>query len=843
MLDIKDIAASQAWESNAAFARLGSSSRGLNAADASRRMREYGPNEIRGKRKLHPLEIFVSKFKNPILIVLLFAAAVSYVLGTKFSAYVIIVMVFLSAAIDFVNTYKSARAAEMLKEKVKVRVAAQRDGERKELPIADLVPGDIVFLSAGNIIPADCYVFEEKDLFVNEAALTGESVPVEKNRGSQGESRIVYMGTSVVSGVGTALVVLTGSRTRYGQIAAKMTQGEPESAFEKELKKFSFFIFVTTIILVGAILFLNILTSGKDYMETFLFAVAIAVGIAPEMLPMILTANLSKGALAMEKKGVIVKKLSAIHDFGSIDVLCTDKTGTLTEDKITLVKCLDLGGSDSADVLRWGFASSTFGSGVQSAMDNAIRAKRDEVSVAGWEKSDEIPFDYERRRGSVVVRVAQSEQDVLVTKGAPEEVIDICVTYGKEEFPMDEAAKQRAHALYESLSSEGYRVLGLALKKEPRKDSGTYGKADEKEMTLLGFLAFLDPPKKSAADTLKKMRSHGVEIKIITGDNHLVTKRIAQELGLPVSGMFTGQEVEAMGDTELSRAVLSANVFTRVTPEQKERIINAVRKNGHVVGYLGDGVNDILSLQAADVGISVDNAVDMAKDTADIILLQKGLEQIIQGVVEGRRTFANVFKYLMMALSSNFGNMVSMPVASLFLPFLPMAPSQILLNNFLYDMSQLSIPLDKVDAEFLKKPKKFDIAFLRSFMMIFGPISSIFDIATFYILFSVWHLPQALFQAGWFMESIASQTLVVMSIRSRTFFMKSRPGLALAVSCVAVVVVAWVIPFSSLGSVFGFGKMAPSHLAGLAAIVVSYIAVVEIVKGIFYKKFGNLIEK
>jgi Mg2+-importing ATPase len=833
------------------FRNLETSRAGLSSAEAARRFKKYGPNEFAEKKRIRPAFILFSKFKNPLLLLLLVAAAVSISLGSVFEGGVIIVIVLGSAAIDFFNTYKSAKAAESLQEKVNITAAVMRDGEIKERKIQDIVPGDIFALAAGDLVPADGMLFEAKDLFLNESVLTGESMPVEKTALRSGQGTVL-MEASVVSGEGLAVAVATGARTKIGSIAHKLESPSVPTEFEKNLKDFSIFIFRTTLFLVLAVILLNIFFLKRDMLQVFLFAVAIAVGLTPELLPLIVTSNLSKGALAMSKNGVIVKKLAAIHNFGSVDVLCTDKTGTLTEDRIALVRCVDGFGEDSASALFWGQLSSTHRTGVRGVLDKAIAEYR-KVDLSGWEKVDEIPFDAVRRFESVIVK--KGSETVMITKGAPEEILknakSYCLSPGVSSKKIIEVGSEKdlvpkmrseMMAIYNGLSSDGFRVLGIAVKNVPLKIV-SYEKKDENDFSFVGFLAFLDPPKKSVKATLEKMETHHVAMKIITGDNFLVTKKIAEEIGLVVQGAFTGEEIAKMDEAVLQKNVELANIFTRVAPEDKEHIIRALRANGHVVAYLGDGVNDVLSIKAADVGISVNNAVDVAKETADIILLRKGLGEIIDGIVEGRKTFANTFKYLMMALSSNFGNMFSMPIASLFLPFLPMTAPQILLNNFLYDSSQLAIPFDNVDPSFLTRPKKFDIGFMKKFMIIFGPLSSCFDAITFVAMGLVFHFAAAGFQTGWFLESIATQTFVVMIVRMRGDFWKNRPAVALILSSLGAVVVAWIVPYTPFGAMLGFMHLGIVPIACIACIVVVYLFSVELVKKYFYRKYGGLIEK
>jgi Mg2+-importing ATPase len=813
------------------FRTLKSSGGGLSHAEAVRRLKQYGRNEFAERKRLRPLFIFFSKFKSPLLLLLIAAAIISGALGSRFEAGIILVIVFVSALIDFINTYRSARAAEALQEKVTITAAVSRGGAFEERNMREIVPGDVIALGAGDLVPADSVLLEAKDFFVNESVLTGESLPVEKAVERPG-GRAIYLGTSVVSGKGLAVVAVTGFATKVGGLAGKLARPEEPSEFERNLKDFSLFIFRITLFLVLAMILLNTIFLHRDLLQIFLFAVAIAVGLTPELLPLIVTSNLAKGAIAMSKGGVIVKKLAAIHNFGSVDILCTDKTGTLTEDRIVLMKSVDASGKESEAPFFWGYVSSAHQTGLASVLDKAIEAHK-KLDVSAWEKVDEIPFDHERRFGSVVVK--GREKTILVTKGAPEGIL-------KRMAKIPLALRAKIDVEYEKLSVEGFRVLAVATREVPFRRT-PYTKSDEKDLIFVGFLAFLDPPKKTAKATLQRMAAHHVGIKIITGDNFLVTRHIAGEIGFAIKGMITGNEIAKLDEHRLRTKVEAANVFVRTTPEEKERIIWALRKNGHVVAYLGDGVNDVLALKEADVGISVQNAVDIAKETADLILLRRGLGEIIEGIIEGRRTFANTFKYLMMALSSNFGNMFSMPIASIFLPFFPMTAPQILLNNFLYDSSQVAIPFDRVDADFLARPKKFNLDFMKKFMILFGPLSSCFDFVTFGVLFWVLGATGGTFQTGWFLESIATQTLVVMVIRSRAAFSKSRPAWELILFSVVAVAAGWLVPYSHLGPPLGFVRFGPFGLSLIALIVVAYLFAVEIAKKYFYRKYGDLIER
>ena len=843
-----DLASLSAKSSEEIFSSLKTSEKGLTLAEAGRRLDVYGPNEFSERRKIRPFMLLLSKFKSPLLLLLVGAAIVSGVLGSHIEAGIILLIVFLSVLIDFFNTYRSAKAVEALQEKVNITAAVVRNGVTSEESIHAVVPGDIVTLAAGDLVPADGILVSAKDLFIDESTLTGESMPVEKE--ATAGVRTVYLGTSVVSGEGTVVVVVTGAATKMGSIAGKLVRPDVPTEFERNLKDFSLFIFRTTLFLVLAVILLNIFYLGRDMLQIFLFAVAIAVGLTPELLPLIVTSNLAKGALRMSKRGVIVKKLAAIHNFGSIDVLCTDKTGTLTEDRIELIKCLDGLGKESPDVLFFGYLSGVHRTGVRNTLDLAIENYK-KVDIRGWDKLDEVPFDAERRFESVVVRRSlapdgaghgTSGKAILIAKGAPENILKFSSAYGAKGEKLTEKLKTEIAAEYETLSRDGFRVLGVGIRNVKAEDF-PFSKKDERDFAFIGFLAFLDPPKRTVKATLGKMEAHHVGIKIITGDNLLVTEKIAKEIGLTIVGTLTGDEIARLSDYELKKRVDEVNIFARVVPEQKEAIIRALQANGRVVAYMGDGVNDVLSLKAADVGISVNNAVDVAKETADIILVHPGLEPIIDGVVEGRKTFANTFKYLMMGLSSNFGNMFSMPIASVFLPFLPMTAPQILLNNFLYDASQLAIPFDNVEKEFLERPKKFDIGFMKKFMIIFGPLSSCFDFITYGVLFFVLRESAGGFQTGWFLESIATQTLVVNIIRTRGRFWRHRPSAALFFASIAAVATAWILPFTQFGVFLGFTRFNAGQLLLILGIVAVYLGVVECVKAAFYKKYGGLIEK
>jgi Mg2+-importing ATPase len=648
----------------------------------------------------------------------------------------------------------------------------------------------------------------------------------------------LFMGTSVVSGTGTAVVVKTGNKTEFGKIAKKLVERPPETEFDRGLRKFGFLIMQVIFLLVMFVFFINALYK-RDVLESLLFAVALAVGMSLELLPMVLSINLSRGALAMSKKGVIVKRLPAIQNFGSMDVLCTDKTGTLTENKIALVLHIDSKGESSEKVLLYSFLNSYYQTGLKSPLDEAILSFKT-LDVKGFQKIDEIPFDFNRKRLSVVVE--QAKERFIVTKGAPEEISKICTFFDSEEKIIDltKELQGQIDSKYYELSSEGFRVLSVAYKKI-KEEKAVYSVADESDMVFLGFVAFIDPPKESAKESLRLLAKAGVELKILTGDNEQVTRKTCERIGLKVKGVVLGSEMLQMDDDALSRVVEKANIFARVSPAQKDRIMIALKSNSHVVGFLGDGINDAPSLKTADVGISVDNAVDVAKEAADIILLQKSLTVLDDGILEGRKTFGNTMKYIIMGTSSNFGGMFSVAIASLFLPFLPMLPIQILLNNLLYDVSQSTIPTDNVDAEYVEKPKKLNVSYIRKFMIVFGPISSLFDFLTFFVMLYIFNANAPLFQTAWFIESLATQTLIIFVIRTnKTPFWKSKPSRLLLFSTLSVVGVNLVLPFTPIGKLFGLVEPPLLFYVALAILVISYLLCVEFVKKLFYKRYPTL---
>jgi Mg2+-importing ATPase len=815
---------------------------GLSVGEAKARLAKFGPNLFRERQVKSLLMQFLIRFKNPLVLILLAASVVSALTGAVTNFLIISCIVLLSVTLDFVQEYRANAAAEKLRQSVSVRAIVLRDGKPLEIMVSQVVPGDVVLLSAGDLIPADGRVLEARDFFVKQALLTGESYPVEKKPGVlpdaatdlQEATNAVFMGTSVISGSARMLVVKTGASTAIGEIADSISLPSTPTSFEVGTRRFGMLIMRLTVLMVMFVLLVNTMFH-KPWLESFLFAVALAVGLTPELLPMVVSVTLSRGALRMAKKHIIVKRLSAIQDLGSIDVLCTDKTGTLTEAKIRLERHVDAQGRTSDRVLELAYFNSFFETGLKSPLDEAVLGHQ-HIEIGAWKKIDEVPFDFERRRVSVLID--NGETRWLAVKGAPDEIVGLCTHYEAEgtelQHPVDEAALVAIRSQYHALEEEGFRVLGIAWRQVPL-DHPHAVVSDETELVLAGFAAFLDPPKESAASALAALERVGVAIKIVTGDSDLVTRHVCAQLKIPVTGLLTGKEIAQMDDHALRARVETANLFCRVNPSQKERIILALKTRGHVVGYLGDGINDAPSLHSADVGLSVDSAVDVAKEAADMILLKHDLHVLHEGVLEGRRTFGNIMKYIMMGTSSNFGNMFSMAGAALFLPFLPMLPTQILLNNILYDISEVPIPLDKVDAGEIHNPRVFDLNFVRNFMLVIGSISSVFDFLTFYIMLVVLQADEKLFQTGWFVESLCTQVLVIFIIRTRGNPLKSHAHPLLTVTSLTVVVIAALLPFTPIGTYFGFVPPPAKFYFILGAMVLVYLFIVELVKQGFYR--------
>ncbi len=824
---------------------------GLSSGEAQRRLDLYGPNSMLKESRFAVLISLLRFLINPLVIILLVASIISLVLGDPVGGSIIIAMVLLSVLLNFFMEFQAQHAVEEIRKQVATTAAVVRDGREQEMPVANLVPGDVIKLNAGDLVPADCRLLGVKDLQVRESALTGESLPVEKRCGDlpagkhavADASNCVFMGTAVQTGIGTAVIANTGKNTAFGEIAQRLATRPPETEFGRGIRHFGLMITRVIMLLVLFVLLVNI-AFHRPILESFLFSVALAVGMTPEMMPMIITVTLAQGARRMTKKKVLVKQLSAIEDFGSIEILCSDKTGTLTEGEIELDRHVDVQGKDDDSVLRFIYLNSFFQAGIKSPLDAAV-LKRERPKIVEYEKLDEIPFDFNRKRLSVVVKHADAghgDEYLVVTKGEAESVFAICqtVTIDGSPQPFDQSRRAQAAETFQKLSADGFRVLGVAVRKVDKQDA--YAVAIEKDMTLAGFAAFLDPPKEGIAAVLEALKQNSVSVVIMTGDNQYVTRKIAADVGLKTDRIVTGDQLDAMDDAALAYQAENGAIFARVSPEQKNRVIVALKARGHVVGYIGDGINDAPSLHTADVGISVMNGVEVAKDAAKIILLEKDLAVLNDGIIEGRRCFANIMKYIVMGTSSNFGNMFSMAAASLFLPFLPMLPTQILLNNFLYDVSQISIPGDNVDPALLRRPKRWQIAFIRQFMTIIGPISSIYDFLTFGVLLWVFHASTnaPLFHTGWFVESLATQTLVVFVIRTAGNPLKSRPSRGLIAAVFAIVAVAALLPYTALGALLQFTPLPWSLMGAIAFLAVTYLLLVQVVKSWFYRRHALL---
>ena len=814
---------------------------GLGSENARLRLARSGPNRF-ASRPVRALWLqYLAHFRNPLVLVLLGASVINAATGELAGSLIVIGLVVASVTVDFVQEVRAARVAEQLRATVAVHARVVRDGGEIDVPVAEVVQGDVVLLAPGDLVPADSRVLEARDFFVQEANLTGEAYPVEKHpvelRGDERElgaaRNAVFMGSSVISGAARVLVCRTGGATEMGRIAGSLRETAPPNAFEVGTRRFGLLLMRLTLGLVLFVLAVN-LVSGKPWPQAFLFAVALAVGLTPELLPMVVSVTLAAGAVRMARRGVVVRRLAAIHNLGAMDVLCTDKTGTLTEACIRLERHVDAGGCDSERVLELAYLNSFFETGLRSPLDDAILAHT-HLDASVWTKIDEVPFDFERRRVSVLIENATAR--LLVVKGAPEDVVRLSAEYEEagpdRKAALDRVARARILALHDGLADQGFRVLGIAYK-EVSHDHPHAVVGDEGALTLCGFAAFLDPPKHDAGDALRRLAARDVAVKIVTGDNEHVTKHVCTMLGLDIVGVLTGTEVQTLDDDALRARVDSTNLFCRVSPAQKGRIIAALKRAGHTVGYLGDGVNDAPPLHAADVGLSVDTAVDVAREAADMILLRHDLRVLYGGVLEGRRTFANIMKYVMMGTSSNFGNMFSMAGAAVFLPFLPMLPVQILLNNMLYDVSEVPIPMDQVDEAEVARPRAWDMRFVRDFMWTMGPVSSVFDFATFALLLAWLRANEALFQTGWFIESMATQVLVIFVIRTRGRPWRSIPSPWLALTSLAVVAIAALLPLTPVGREFGFVRPPGVLYAIIAVMTAAYVVAAEAMKRWFF---------
>ncbi|MCL1470545.1 magnesium-translocating P-type ATPase [Argonema antarcticum] len=817
--------------------QLKSGLQGLSRQEAQQRLSEYGANSLKQKRKSNALILLLNQFKSPIILILMAAALLSSFLGDAIDTIIILTIVLISGLLGFWQERGATDAVAKLLALVQVKATVLRDGQSQEIPNENVVPGDIVLLAAGNSIPGDCLILESKDLSVNEAALTGETYPADKMSGVlpaevglSDRTNTLYMGTNVISGTAKAIVVQTGKQTEFGKVSESLKLRPPETEFETGLSKFGYFLMEVTLILVVLIFAANVYLQ-RPVLESFLFSLALAVGLTPQLLPAIVSVNLARGAKQMAKKQVIVKRLPAIENFGSMNVFCTDKTGTLTEGEVKIHAAVDVDGEESDRVMLYAYLNAASESGYVNAIDEAIRQHK-QFDISGYQKLDEVPYDFNRKRLSILF--AKENTHLIVTKGALKQILDVSSTIETDEGKTIDIADQqdKIQQRAEKLGSEGFRVLGVAYR---NCDRDSFSKDDETNMTFLGYLALFDPPKAGIADTLKDLRELGVTAKMITGDSRAVAISIIQQVGLPEPKVLTGAELQKLSDEALIHQVGKINVFAEVEPNQKERIVIALKKAGNVVGYLGDGINDASALHAADVGISVESAVDVAKEAADIVLMEKNLNVLVEGVKEGRITFANTLKYVFMATSANFGNMFSMAGISLFLPFLPLLPSQILIVNLLTDFPEMTIATDRVDKELVNKPRRMNIGFIRNFMLVFGLLSSIFDYLTFGALLLLLHANAAQFRTGWFMESVISASMIVLVIRTRQSILKSKPGKYLLMATIAIVMVTLFLPYTPLAGLLGFQPLSIEFLLVLAAIVGLYIFCAENVKRLFYQ--------
>jgi Mg2+-importing ATPase len=853
------------------FKRLGTTATGHSAESADNALREAGPNTIAAAGRQSFVRDLLHRCRNPLVIQLLVIAAVCYLTGDIPSTVIVGGMVFLSVFLSYIQEARSSRAVEKLQKLVKTTVNVLRDGKETDVPLEDIAPGDIVVLAAGSLIPADLRIIAAKDFFVSQSALTGESMPVEKgadanqpaNRSPFDFTNACFMGSNVLSGSARGVVLVTGPRTYFGSLAEKLGGKRDLTSFDQGIKSFTWLMIRFMVVMVS-ITFLIRGFRTQEWIEALLFGLAVAVGLTPEMLPMIMTVCLSKGALMMSRKKVIVKHLHAIQNFGAMDVLCTDKTGTLTQDHVVLERYVDVTNRQSEDVLRYAYMNSFYQTGLRNLLDRAILSHTDLDVERNCKKVDEIPFDFKRRRMSVVIDY--EDRHVLICKGAVEEVAAVCENYQVDEDinPLIRLIRDDLLDEYRNLSADGYRVLAIAYR-EFDKTKQSFAVADESEMTLLGYIAFFDPAKETSAKAIEALTRSGVAVKILTGDNELVTRKVCNDVAMPITKVMTGPQLAALDEAGFAREVSEANVLARLTPDQKEKVIKTLRAKGHVVGFMGDGINDVLAMKAADVGISVDTAVDVAKESADIILLEKSLLVLEDGIIEGRKVFGNIIKYIKMGASSNYGNMFSVVGAACFLPFQPMLPVQILVNNLLYDFSQTGIPLDNVDQEYLEKPRRWNIKSIQKFMVYIGPISSIFDYATFFLMLYLFNCrlldlaspagfaarfagpkdsdatyAAALFHTAWFVESLLTQTLIVHIIRTnRMPFIQSRASKAMMLTTLIVMAIGCWLPYSPFAAFLYLVPLPPVFFLWLALFLLSYSVLTHGVKTWFIRKFGT----
>jgi Mg2+-importing ATPase len=854
-VDAADLLEKARAEADAVFKQVNSRLGGLSETEATLRLKEVGANEIARQKRQSGLMRLFGNVRNPLVLLLVALGILSLLTGDQRATVVIFVMVVLGVVLRFFQEMRADNAAARLQAMVGNTATAVRDGKDQEVPLKALVPGDIIRLAAGDMVPADVRILSAKDLFLNQATLTGEALPIEKKPVLPSPDianplelpNLCFLGSNVESGSATAVVIHTGNRTYFGSLAAGIASQRTLTSFDLGVNKFTWLMIRFIAVMVPAVFLINGFF-GHNWLDAFLFAMAVAVGLTPEMLPMIVTVNLSKGALAMARKKVIVKRLNAIQNFGAMDVLCTDKTGTLTQGKIVLEKQLDVNGDPSEKVLHYGYLNSYHHTGLKNLLDAAVldHEELEERLKAKdkYRKIDEIPFDFVRRRMSVVVE-DDTGMHTLICKGAVDEVLSQCtrVDVKGQVGPVEPEHDTKRRQIADDLNGQGFRVIAVAYKEMPgASNNPVYSVKDESDLVLLGFLAFLDPPKDTASEALKRLSGLNVTVKVLTGDNEIITAHICKEVGMAVEHLLLGSQIETMSEPELATAASATSVFARLAPAHKGRIIRALQSQGHVLGFLGDGINDAPALKAADVGISVDSAVDIAKESSDIILLENSLLVLEQGVLEGRRVFGNIVKYIKMAASSNFGNMFSVVGASAFLPFLPMLPIQVLSTNLLYDFSQTTIPTDGVDADWLTKPRQWQIGKILRFILFIGPLSSVFDYLTFFLMlyvFKCWHNP-ALFHTGWFVESLFTQTLIIHVIRTNKIpFIQSRASWPLIATSLAIVAVGAWLTVSPLASTLGFVPLPASFWLFLAVMLLGYALLTQVVKSWFVRRFGD----
>jgi Mg2+-importing ATPase len=818
---------------------LHTSGQGLAEAEAAARLQTYGPNRLQPRRRHDALALFLGQFKSPIIIILLGAAVLSFFLDSRTEASIILAIVFLSSLLSFWQEYSASDAVQKLLAIVQLKAQVRRDNVAREIPVEEIVPGDIVILSAGDIIPADGVILESKDLFIDEAALTGETFPVEKNSQAvpadaslSQRLNCVFMGTHVVSGRAEVLIVSTGKLTEFGKVSESLAMRPPMTEFEQGVRRFGYFLMEVTLILIFLIFAGNVFLH-RPVMDSFLFALALAVGLTPQLLPAIISINLASGAKRMASQQVIVKRLAAIENFGSMNVLCSDKTGTLTEGLVQVHAAIDLEGQTSAKTMLYGYLNASFESGFTNPIDAALK-QQPGLDHSGYQKLDEVPYDFIRKRLSVLL--AHGDQCLTITKGAVTNVLSVCTQVESADGTISPltGTNGQVQKIIQEYSEQGYRLLAVAYRLEG-KECRVLTKEAEAGLILVGFLALFDPPKPDVLETIQNLRQLGVSLKVITGDNHLIARTVSQKIGLDSVRISTGPQLRQTDDMALIRLAQETDIFAEVEPNQKDRIIAALKKAGHVVGFMGDGINDAPALHTADVGISVDGAVDVAKEAADIVLLDQDLKVLVAGIQAGRTTFANTLKYVFMATSANFGNMFSMAGASLLLPFLPLLPTQILLTNLLTDFPEMTIATDSVDQELVALPRRWDIRFIRKFMFVFGVLSSVFDYLTFGVLLWLLHASPEQFRTGWFQESVISATLIVLVIRTRRPFYQSRPGKYLSLATLVIIAVTMLLPYTPLAPLFQFARLPLSFILMLGGIVILYVAGAEVVKKFFYR--------